>query len=448
MRPTIFRINQGAEVRPSILTRLTQHWSILALLAIFGYALSRRLQELRAAISMPLWPDAVTVFRIAQNMRYPYDSGVREPLWPWLVKLFLWVFGTSEASVRYFSLTISLIGLYVAYRFIRDYTGSAGLALLALSLLALNPYLTMLSVQGLRIELYMVTLLVLGYYVFVPRLSPWTRRVGLAVSTTLAALTQLNSVTIAAPLLVWAVWRHRLNWRTVGIVLGPAALLVLPHLINSTLQFGDPLWSINAHAIFYRNYEYMAIKKTGCDGCPSAEEYSRSSYSGKRVTTFQYVFGMHSLREVFSRMGEGYLSVYVKRRGLLQYVLGTGRRPVWLLYLVGLAGLAAGRFRELLILPLLELNLLAFIVPLDIDPRLIIHTAPVAALATALPGWYVARHLVSRLNTLTYHLRPGQHRAPVPRSEEHTSELQSRLHLVCRLLLEKKKHTRTKLSAV
>src|SRR5690625_4564881 len=32
--------------------------------------------------------------------------------------------------------------------------------------------------------------------------------------------------------------------------------------------------------------------------------------------------------------------------------------------------------------------------------------------------------------------------APV-RSEEHTSELQSRGHLVCRLLLEKKKHNRT-----
>src|SRR5690625_6128624 len=28
----------------------------------------------------------------------------------------------------------------------------------------------------------------------------------------------------------------------------------------------------------------------------------------------------------------------------------------------------------------------------------------------------------------------------LPRSEEHTSELQSRGHLVCRLLLEKKKH--------
>src|SRR5687768_18357965 len=31
-----------------------------------------------------------------------------------------------------------------------------------------------------------------------------------------------------------------------------------------------------------------------------------------------------------------------------------------------------------------------------------------------------------------------------PRSEEHTSELQSRLHLVCRLLLEKKKKTTKK----
>src|SRR3989449_4840041 len=34
---------------------------------------------------------------------------------------------------------------------------------------------------------------------------------------------------------------------------------------------------------------------------------------------------------------------------------------------------------------------------------------------------------------------PGTSRGSASRSEEHTSELQSRLHLVCRLLLEKKK---------
>src|SRR2546422_6560579 len=37
---------------------------------------------------------------------------------------------------------------------------------------------------------------------------------------------------------------------------------------------------------------------------------------------------------------------------------------------------------------------------------------------------------------------PKSHAAAFGRSEEHTSELQSRLHLVCRLLLEKKKKIR------
>src|SRR3712207_7817858 len=35
----------------------------------------------------------------------------------------------------------------------------------------------------------------------------------------------------------------------------------------------------------------------------------------------------------------------------------------------------------------------------------------------------------------------GHARSPRPRSEEHTSELQSRQYLVCRLLLEKKKNS-------
>src|SRR2546429_6349107 len=43
------------------------------------------------------------------------------------------------------------------------------------------------------------------------------------------------------------------------------------------------------------------------------------------------------------------------------------------------------------------------------------------------------------------HGRSRRRRAHRERSEEHTSELQSRLHLVCRLLLEKKKHTTKRL---
>src|SRR5260370_5317112 len=51
------------------------------------------------------------------------------------------------------------------------------------------------------------------------------------------------------------------------------------------------------------------------------------------------------------------------------------------------------------------------------------------------PGWSRVGRAISAA-----HIEPGW----CPRSEEHTSELQSHLNLVCRLLLEKKKikHTR------
>src|SRR6266550_4045887 len=45
----------------------------------------------------------------------------------------------------------------------------------------------------------------------------------------------------------------------------------------------------------------------------------------------------------------------------------------------------------------------------------------------------------NRLSAETAETRQNRCRGLRPRSEEHTSELQSRLHLVCRLLLEKKK---------
>src|SRR2546422_4096481 len=49
---------------------------------------------------------------------------------------------------------------------------------------------------------------------------------------------------------------------------------------------------------------------------------------------------------------------------------------------------------------------------------------------------FLKPHVGKRLALLKLDVQDG---AALRRSEEHTSELQSRLHLVCRLLLEKKK---------
>src|SRR2546422_2051380 len=54
----------------------------------------------------------------------------------------------------------------------------------------------------------------------------------------------------------------------------------------------------------------------------------------------------------------------------------------------------------------------------------------------------LCQEYVLQTDRLIYRIRPRDDNHPVLlRSEEHTSELQSRLHLVCRLLLEKKKNT-------
>src|SRR5437763_10845494 len=61
-----------------------------------------------------------------------------------------------------------------------------------------------------------------------------------------------------------------------------------------------------------------------------------------------------------------------------------------------------------------------------------LHDAlPIFACCPGTGGWSW-RSVVARRDDLESHHRP-------PRSEEHTSELQSPMYLVCRLLLEKKK---------
>src|SRR2546422_2557477 len=75
-----------------------------------------------------------------------------------------------------------------------------------------------------------------------------------------------------------------------------------------------------------------------------------------------------------------------------------------------------------------------------IDPRAVAERFHGDAVATVRRNLPVLERLARRyplglVSNFTGNLKPCL------RSEEHTSELQSRLHLVCRLLLEKKKTT-------
>src|SRR5689334_24800320 len=69
-------------------------------------------------------------------------------------------------------------------------------------------------------------------------------------------------------------------------------------------------------------------------------------------------------------------------------------------------------------------------------PDVVEHDAPAAGQVVLEPA---DRRRLYRVEDTEHHEAGDERR---PRSEEHTSELQSQFHLVCRLLLEKKKQTK------
>src|SRR5205809_1386693 len=98
-------------------------------------------------------------------------------------------------------------------------------------------------------------------------------------------------------------------------------------------------------------------------------------------------------------------------------------------------------------------NLVVFLFQMTIfvDPRFLTTFGFVPLRALAQPWTFLTYmflhggplHLAFNLLAL-YVFGPEEHVREERRSEEHTSELQSRLHLVCRLLLEKKKKIKKK----
>src|SRR5256886_9104023 len=76
---------------------------------------------------------------------------------------------------------------------------------------------------------------------------------------------------------------------------------------------------------------------------------------------------------------------------------------------------------------------------LQVALRYVVFAAFAASVLVALASWLVRTRRISPFGALGRTLRAASDPLIRPRSEEHTSELQSQSNLVCRLLLEKKK---------
>jgi hypothetical protein len=358
-------------------------WSVWALTGVLLWAASLRLEALLEVGWGPLNPDTMTYMKLAELMTSPYDTGLREPLWIWMIAGWFALVGATPLALRLLTGVLSLCVVWAGFAFARHYTGKPIVGLLVAACLAVNPFMVTLSTRGLREEAYLLAILGLASLVLIPqrRLSVGAQAAALGIAGAAAQLLRFNSYTFLVPLLAWWVWKQPKE--RLAVVVLPIlfiAAVSLPHLQHNARQFGDPLYSVNAHFMWSRNYEFVVLRGTGCDGCPSREEFEQNSVSGKNIGAFEYVFGMHSLGEVVRYTAKGYAEAYLWPTDLFEIQSGT--KSLWLFpaYLVGLAVVLFSAQRELYVLIVLLANGVPFALSLGIDARLGIQTAPFIAL--------------------------------------------------------------------
>ncbi len=379
----------------------SNHWSLWGLLGAVAWGGSERVIELARVWGSRLDTDTLGYMTLAAQMQGPYDTGKREPLYLWLLKGWFALAGSGELQIRALTMVISLGLIVAAYKFFRDYTGQAVIGVLIAWLLSQNPYLVSLSVRGLRDEAFGIAVLAVAYIVFVPglRLSLRGQAAGLAVAGAASQLLRLTSAVFLIPL--FAVWAWKQGWRKSWPWMAAAALFVgavfAPHLAHNSRAFGDPLYSLDIHAMFFRNTEFMIVKQTTCEGCPTTEELAGNREAGRRIGPLDYLFGMHSIGEVARATLASYRDIYLSPTWWFESQIGTRNTFVYVWYLAGLALVLASPYRMMLAVIVAVANVVPFMLPFGLEPRHLAQTAPFATFVLAFAFWKTMEWTLDRL---------------------------------------------------
>lgn len=303
----------------------------------------------------PLTGDAAGFYHLSLRTPYPCCSTEREPFFLLIARTALILFGNLGAEtweetlqdgttlpggedrparqqkvfenhlvLRWTGVALSLAALVALFLVSLWQAGRLG-ALCAAFLWADNSFLTYYGVDFLREDLVTalhLTLLALFLGLVLGKIPGKRRAIGavlvLAFVGVMLALTRLESLgsfllmSIACGIAKFA----RRQWRAADFCVLLLAnlvlwLAVLPYLLYCREKTGEFFHVLHNAAKFWRNHEFA-----GQPGYPTVSEVVRDSFTGTDVTTFQYVFGLHSLREVSKRVLGGYwraLTLYLPK---------------------------------------------------------------------------------------------------------------------------------------
>lgn len=396
-------------------------WECLALLGLLCLGAMNRLDALLLTSWDSLLPDALDYKQLAESLHGPFETGAREPLWVWIIAGWFKLTQPSGLSLRLLSLQMSILLLVMTYLFIRAYTQQTNLALVVTGLMAFNPFLVHLSAEGLRDEIFTAAVLGTLYFILAAssRISFRMQVAGLSLSCAICLLLRFNSYTFLLPLLAYWAWRQEATRRmTVVIPLLSLVLVALPVLEHNAREFGDPMHLLNVHARWARNQELVVMKQTGCDGCPSREEFALDGYAGPAITATEYFWGQHSWQDLLMGTVQGYLQLYVLPTDSFAAQTGTKILVGYAIYLVGFCMLLWSQHRVLLIILILLANVVPFLIWIGLNVRLLTYTIPFATFILGYGIWWPCYRLYFGLNSslMRSHLPETADSAHVPLS--------------------------------
>jgi len=362
------------ESKPAILGFL-----MILILVILGFYL--RWPKLVENVGYPLDPDAQGFLTIAQKEKGLFQTScdfapyIREPFFIWFIRsTFLIVGNRTDTALRFLTVILSLCVIPATYYAGKRWFDSFP-AFLAALFSTVNPYFVSMSVRGLRMELSILSvLLLLTCLAQLSEKDKWSA-VRLGIAAGVCALIRITSLSFAIPLTLYFGFRNKMKPLSLALSLGIPFILISPHLYFNYKARGDPLFSSNIHAQYYRNREFA-----GKPGFPALDEVAKDPYAGEKISMREYLFSLHSvpqvLQKTFKGLGNIFLRSYV-RGGLFGY-----NKIFFLFYLFGCAvTLFSRRWEWLMIAVILEIPS-AFLASMGLDWRLALHISPLIYLFT------------------------------------------------------------------
>jgi hypothetical protein len=282
-------------------------------------------------------------------------------------------------------------------------SGWATLGIVTAYLVSTNRFLVEEWPDGLRTVACMTLGTILVWLALDPDMKPRRRLVGLALCSAALVGLYFETILLVTAIGVFAFARHRLGWKNLIYPVFAIGVVIGPFLAYNQVEYGSPMHFVNINTgVWYRDYEFLVVRGTGCEGCPATAADFQDQELGTYTTTWHYVFGMHSLQEVSGRIADGYWDTFTPfapkgvGRPTSTLWLSLGRYGVvWnTLYLIGICVLLTTRWRILLLVPLVSLNLTSFIASLQgFDPRIAVEEVGIIPmLAMAIPiTWAISR---------------------------------------------------------